>query len=141
MNNRVKKKYFAIFSLLMLSPMAWSATCNKAMNNTMINGDLTVPAGATCIINNTVVNGDVTAQKNSTLVVDKATVHGNINAESAKVVKILTSAIQGDVKTSHISAAFVIDKSSINGDLSCLGNARLSGGNNAISGSKSAQCK
>ncbi len=59
--------------------------CTGAMSNTTVNGDLTVPSGATCSLDHVTVTGNVTVQANGSFFITTGTgmdtvIGGNVSA-------------------------------------------------------------
>lgn len=123
------------------SSLSFAATCSKTMNNNVLNGNLNVPENAVCVLNGSVINGDINVGKNSSLTLNSGTIQGNITAQNSKAVKLDKATVNGDVKLNQIASSIVIDKSVINGNLSCLGNLKSTGGMNVINGDVQGKCK
>lgn len=139
--NNLYKRFALLVTLSASCTLGFAATCSKTMNNNMVNDNLKIPANAVCVLNGSMINGNIEALTGATLILNAATVNGNIEAKKAKVVKLNKSTIQGNVELEQTSSAIVIDKSVIDGDLSCSGNVASKGIMNVINGDIEGKCR
>lgn len=137
----IMKKVLIMTTISLCSSFSFAATCSKTMNNNVINDDLNIPENATCVLNGSVINGNISAGKNASLTVNGATVQGDVTTQNSKAVKFDKATVNGDVKLNQTISSIVLDKSVINGDLTCVGNVKSTGGMNVVRGDVQGKCK
>jgi hypothetical protein len=143
----------AMFMLVVASSAAdinGSTTCTGTLAGT-INGNITVPAGATCTIRAATVNGNIGLDgvSSNLNIVGDVTVNGNITSPpNADVVIDSPAPLGPNTINGNISSAELICGATVNGNVSMSGNAvevalggtepaaacQLIGGGNKISG-------
>jgi len=73
--------------------------CRGLIGATTVDGDIRVPAGATCNLQGTTVKGNVKVKRNAALAAKGVRVDGNVQGENSKRVYVFgNSRIDGDVQ-------------------------------------------
>ena len=93
------------------SAAAKSTTCNTTLVGQTINGDLVVPANATCIIDSTTVKGDVKVGRDAYFqATNNSTIGDDVQARSALVVFVDShTTVGGDVDIKNTPQALRFD--------------------------------
>jgi hypothetical protein len=104
-------------------PKSASTGCTGAMTGN-INGNLTVPAGVSCILLKAHVRGNIHARRGSSLfLVGDVTVDGNISDPPNTSVQIASPSQRGpNTIRGNVSSAVVICGAVVNGNVTMLGN-------------------
>jgi hypothetical protein len=102
----MKRASMAVVAALLAAPAAHADTlCRAGFNNGTINGNLTVPEGATCDLENEVITGNVKVGRDATLRVNRTTVYGNLSADECAIVQGASDGIVGNVTVQNCTGA------------------------------------
>lgn len=144
--------------------------CSGIIRAVSIDGNVIVPAGATCRLLGTRVDGNIHVKSNATLIARGVKVGGSVQAENHHRVVIRARWADGTVKPSRIDGSiqlkqggggllarnivgsdiqlfsndglFTVRGNRVNGNLQCKSNdPKPRGGNNVVQGNKEDQCE
>lgn len=98
-------------------PASAARTCSGSLKSTTVQGDLHVPAGASCTAYGVTVRGDVKIARGGTLRFSSGQVDGNVQGTSAPhTVSVYNARVRGDVQAT--SARYVkVQGSTVDGNV------------------------
>ncbi|MDF2847432.1 MAG: hypothetical protein K0R97_1414 [Oerskovia sp.] len=91
----------AFVLLAVAAPSAHAAVtnCTTELDDTVVAGDLVVPAGATCVLGGTTVQGSITVGDDAWLDATEAVIEGDVVATDAYGVLIDGASVGGDISS------------------------------------------
>lgn len=136
-------------------------SCNGSFGETERDGDLTVPANASCELNNVDVSGNVTIESGASLILNNTGVGGNVEGQQFSAVTLSggriagnvslmggtsvlleNSAVNGNAEFTAIAEQVQLTSNQIGGNLACKENtADPTGQDNTVSGQAQDQCQ
>lgn len=136
-------------------------SCNGAFGETERDGDLTVPANASCelsnvdvsgnvkvesggslILNNTGVGGNIEGQQFTAVTLSGGRIEGNVSLVGGTSVLLENSAVNGNAEFTAIAEQVQLTSSQIGGNLVCKENTNdPTGQDNTVSGQAQEQCQ
>lgn len=136
-------------------------SCNGSFGETDRQGDLTVPANATCelsnvdvtgtvkvetgaslILNNTGVGGNVEGTQFSAITLSGGRIEGNVSLSNGNVVVLENTAVNGNAEFTAVSDQVQLTSNQIGGNLACKDNPAVPAGqDNTVSGQAQDQCQ
>lgn len=135
--------------------------CRGTIGTAVIDGDVRVAPGASCVLAGTTVKGNVYVSRSSTLTSRAAKVNGSIQAENHTRVVLLTGTtvggsvqlkqggsarleairVNGDIQLFSNRGTQTVNRNTIGGNLQCKSNVPApTGTGNIVGGTKEDQC-
>ena len=102
---------------------AGDRTCRGTLGSGTVNGNVRVPAGATCTLRLTKVKGNVIVAKNGTLRSYSARVDGNIQGTYYRHVIARSTYVDGNIQLTS-GGGLVLTKNVVDGDIQVFSNKR-----------------
>ncbi|MDO5534303.1 MAG: S-layer homology domain-containing protein [Propionibacteriaceae bacterium] len=107
----------ALASVLALAPLAIAPatahaddlTCRGTIANRSWDGDVVVPAGASCTLNNVRVDGNVKSYGRSQVTINAGSVKGNVQAEGSRTVTVNGTTVDGSVQVENHNSVRVLN--------------------------------
>ena len=151
----------ALFAAVSFSFIPAAHADERVCRTAVIDGDVRVAPGASCVLAGTTVKGNVYVSRSSTLTSRAAKVNGSIQAENHTRVVLLTGTtvggsvqlkqrgsarieairVNGDIQLFSNRGTQTVNRNTIGGNLQCKSNVPApTGTGNIVGGTKEEQC-
>lgn len=107
----------AIGGLSLATPTASADTICRATISAPINGNVSVPAGATCTLERASVQGNLTVARGASVSLISSSVNGNLQATAAASVSTAGSIINGNLHAKATTKSVTVNDTTVNGNL------------------------
>lgn len=124
------------------SASADDRTCTGTISGGHVDGNVIIPAGATCTLSGVTVEGNVQSQGHASVTVRGSTIGGNIQLEQGGAVNLNGNVVDGDIQLfSNRSGAKDVTNNRVDGNLQCKSNTPApTGSGNVVQGNAEDQC-
>ena len=87
------------------APASAATSCTGLIQNQVVSGNLSVPAGEACALKNVLVTGSVVVNQSATLSVDSVDIDGNLTAYTARTFNLKNLELSGSLAANGSSPA------------------------------------